>query len=88
MKYHNNIHIKEIQSWIKQGTQLKPRIMNLRIQEATKLLSRVYAFCAQKKDMKSWIILLCLITLEQAWLNMWSYKMWQQHEWINQKSRS
>ncbi len=31
--------------------------------EVAKLLSRVYALCVQK-DMKSWIVLLCLFTLE------------------------
>jgi len=32
MKYHNPIHVKEIQSWIKQGIQLKHGIMDLWIQ--------------------------------------------------------
>jgi hypothetical protein len=44
--------------------------------KVAKLLSRVYAFYVQKKDMQSWIVLLWLFTLEHALLDMWSYKMW------------
>jgi len=32
MKYHSHTHIKGIQSWIKQGTQPKHKIMNMWIQ--------------------------------------------------------
>jgi hypothetical protein len=33
MIYHSHTHIKEIQSWIKQGAQLKLGIMNMWIQK-------------------------------------------------------
>jgi hypothetical protein len=29
----------------------------------------------REKDMRSWIVLLCIFTLEQILLDMWSYKM-------------
>ncbi len=33
----------------------------------------------KKKDMQSWIVLLCHFTSKQVLLNMRSYKMWQEH---------
>ncbi len=32
-----------------------------------------------KKDMQSWIVLLCLFTSKQVLLDMWRYRMWQEH---------
>jgi hypothetical protein len=29
-----------------------------------------------KKDMQSWIVLLCFFTSEQVLLGMWNYRMW------------
>ncbi len=31
---------------------------------------------SMKKDMQSWIVLLCLFTSKQVLLDMWSYRMW------------
>jgi len=44
--------------------------------EMIMLLSRVYAFYEEKGHA---IVLLCLFTLGWVSLNMWSYRMWQEH---------
>jgi hypothetical protein len=77
MKYHNHIHVKEIQSWIKQGIQPKHRIMDLWIQRQPYYFQQFVHFV--RKDMQSWIVLLCLFTSKKILLNMWSYRMWQEH---------
>jgi len=78
LKYHSHNHIKEIQSGIKQSTQLKSGIMNMWIRRQPNYFQESMHLCAQK-DMQSWIVLLCLFTLEHTLLDMWSYRMWQQH---------
>jgi hypothetical protein len=45
--------------------------------EVAKLLSKVYAF--YEEEGHAIIVLLCLFTSKHALLNMWSYKMWQEH---------
>jgi len=49
MKYHNHIHIKEIQRWKKLGTQSKHGIMNLWIRKQTNYFQEFVHF-VRKKD--------------------------------------
>jgi hypothetical protein len=39
-----------------------------------KLLSKVVH--SMRKDMQSWIVLLCIFTSKQVLLGMWNYRMW------------
>ncbi len=60
---------------IKQGTQPKQGIMNLWIWRWSNYFQGFVHF-VKKKDMPSWIVLLCLITSKQVLLDMQRYKMW------------
>ncbi len=67
IKYHNHTHIKRIHSWIKQGTQWKHQIMNLWIRKWLNYFQGS-AYYVRKKDMQSWIVLLCPFTAKQVLL--------------------
>ncbi len=47
MKYHDHIHIKEIQSWIKQSRQAETKDHESIDSEVAILLSKVCAFCEE-----------------------------------------
>jgi hypothetical protein len=49
IKYHNHIHIKEIQSWIKQSTHMKHRILNYVDSKVVRLIQASVHFV--RKDM-------------------------------------
>jgi hypothetical protein len=60
--------------WIKQSIQPKNKIMNLWIRRCSYYFQGFMHF-VKKKDMRSWIVFLCLFTSKQILLDMWRYKM-------------